>query len=390
MSEDHQHKRRVVIICPSADGTGAVANVAIHQARELSKFYQVLLLSDALPVQLIPGVEYAELNPIGFAWFRRLAHVPNEISFAISSRKFVERFHKKNKVDLVISHGHSVATLACAPLQRRYGVPFALVTHADIFDRPSGTYDARLTWFYKRVTPRAYRKADLIFAISPHMRSLAIQRGACPGNVVVVPNGVDPAELGCLDEISDNTTRHYKNNLEVLYVGRLSVEKGVDVLLEAIRILATDGVSIHLSIAGAGRCESEYKDFVRKHDLDGYVGYLGFQERNNLGRLYKSADVVCVPSRSEPFCVVAIEAMVCGRVVVGSNIGGIPFLIENDISGFLFDVEDSNMLVNILRRLASDYQIVKTIGEKARAVALERFNWEVIGKQLVSTIEKTL
>src|SRR5262249_39088431 len=148
-------------------------------------------------------------------------------------------------------HSHAVAALTAAPFRARTGVRFGLVVHGDIFDRPQGTYDARQTAFYRHVTPRAYRSADVIFALSPHMAGLAVRAGASRGAVVVVPNGVDPADIGLQDIVA---RRRRGDGLRLLYVGRLAVEKGVDVLVAACGLLPAS-LSVELDIVGTGPCE---------------------------------------------------------------------------------------------------------------------------------------
>src|SRR4029079_6031113 len=124
-----------------------------------------------------------------FRWLHRFGHVPREIAFARSAHRALALLHQSHGLALVLCHGHPAAALAGVPLQKASKVPYGLVTHGDIFDRPKGTYDALLTQFYKSVTPKAYRNANFVVALSPHMRALALRRGAKERSVHVIPNG---------------------------------------------------------------------------------------------------------------------------------------------------------------------------------------------------------
>lgn len=372
----------LVIVCPGCGGTGAVANVALHQARELARGNEVLLLSESLPERRIDGVEFGLLRPARFGWMRRFAHVPNEVAFALAARHEIIRRHRERKVDMVICHGHPVARIACVPLRRKHVIPYALVTHGDIFDRPAGTYDSRLTWFYRQVTPGAYRKADLVIALSPHMRELALCSGASPERIAIIPNGIDPGDIG----LTECDKKRYKNNesdpLEILFVGRLSVEKGVDVLLHACAILVARTTHFRLKIAGGGAEASNLKNMTKRLGLGNQVVFLGPVPRNKLGELYLSTDAVCVPSRSDPLPTVVLEAMASGVAVIGADTGGINYMVEHKKTGLLFPPDDARALAERFAWLAGNRHRATEMGIEGQQRARECFNWTTVGKKI--------
>lgn len=382
---NNDRARHLVVICPACGGAGAVANVALNQARELARYFRVTLLSDSFPAAGLEGVTYQPLHPPRFSWLRRFGHVTREIAFTLSAKAALCRLHASTGVDIVLCHGHPVAALAAGPVQRRLGIPYAMVTHGDIFDRPKGTYDPRLTWFYLLVTRPAYRGAALVVALSPHMRDLAMRGGAAPERVVVIPNGIDPAEIG-LDEWAVPAPRAPSDRLELLYVGRLSVEKGVDVLIAAAGLLKAAGVAFRLRLVGGGPEEGHLRAQVAQLQLDRDVAFLGPVSRLSLGPLYQSADVVCVPSRSESLPTVALEAMTAGVAVVGSAIGGIPSIIEEGVSGLLVPSETPQALAAALQRLGHAPSLMRCMGEAGQRRIVREFNWPDIGATLAREI----
>ena len=381
--------RHLVIICPACGGAGAVANVALNQSRELARYFRVTLLSDSFPATKLEGVTYQPLHPPRFAWLRRFGHVPREIAFTLSAKAALRKLHGGAGVDIVLCHGHAVAALAAGPMQRTLGIPYAMVTHGDIFDRPKGTYDPRLTWFYRQVTRPAYRGAALVVALSPRMRDLALRGGATPERVVVIPNGIDPAEIG-LDERAPPPPRAPNPRLELLYVGRLSVEKGVDVLIAAAGLLKADGVAFRLRLVGGGPEEGHLRAQVTQLQLDRDVAFLGPVPRLALGPLYQSADLVCVPSRSDPLPTVVLEAMASGRPLLGTVVGGLPFMVQDGQTGWLVAPGDPVVLAQRLRRSALDPSALAEQGLAARQVVGERFNWRSIGERLRVQLSRLL
>lgn len=378
----------VVMVCPAAGGSGSVANVALHHARELSREFQVTLMSDSFPEAREDGFSSLKpvlIEPVRFGWLRRFAHVPNEVAFAFAVRSAIAKVHRRQPVSIVICHGHSVATLAARALRDKLQIPYGLVTHGDIFDRPRGTYDPRLTWFYQRMTPVAYRDADLVIALSPHMAAMAIKGGANKKKVELIPNGIDPAEIG-LDSPLLKSRCRVTEYLELLYVGRLSTEKGVDILIEAAAVLKARGMPFRLRIAGTGVSALCLQSLVSKLQLGDVIEFIGPIPRTGLGELYQSADVVCVPSRSEPFGLVILEAMAAGTAVLGTNVGGIPYIVNDGVTGVLCAPNNPVAMADALGRLVSEVGAIQRLGTAGHQHVMREFTWEHVGRLLSSAL----
>ena len=166
-------------------------------------------------------------------------------------------------------------------------------------------------------------------------------------DVRVIPSGVDlPADVG--EEASPP---------EVLYVGRLSAEKGVLDLLAA-----SDGM--RLRIVGDGPLRSRVP------------GALGFVPHHELSALYSRAAVVACPSRREGFGVACAEAMAHGRPVVASAVGGLLDLVEDGETGLLVPPGDVERLRAALQHLLDDAALRARMGRAGRTRAQERLSWE--------------
>jgi glycosyltransferase involved in cell wall biosynthesis len=382
----------VVVVCTACGHGGSVANVALKQARELAKYFsKVTLISESFPDKVPNGVRICNITPQRFYWLRRFCHVPNEYAFDNAVLRALTDLHKNEKVDLILFHGHSPATIAGIPLKQKYGIPYALVTHGDIFDRPAGTYDRLLTAFYKKMTPPAYQHADLIIALSPHMAECAKRGGAKPENVALLANGIDLEDIG-LDFDTATTRSGHKNNLSplgILYVGVLSVPKGVETLLGACAVLKAWETPFSLTIAGTGPLESFLKRQADDHGLKESVHFKGYVPRHDLGHLYQQADVVCVPSLSDPLPTVVLESLAAGTPVVGTEVGGIPFMIDSGFNGLLIPPGNPQSLAEVLRRLAENRDTLDCLAVHARPSVLPRFSWELVGQRLRELITLT-
>ncbi|HEX7830188.1 MAG TPA: glycosyltransferase family 4 protein [Thermoanaerobaculia bacterium] len=353
----------VAIVCRGLGGAGSVAAVALRQARELAKSERVTLISDSFPDDC--AFERILVAPPDFALLRRLRHVFDEVAFARVAKNALLAIPD---VGFVLAHSHATAYIAA----RHRGVPFGLFVHGDIFDRPAGTYDARLTAFYQWVTPRAYRAANVTFVLSQPFVELATRHGA--KDVVIVPNGIDPAEIGARETGARHTP------LRILNVGRLAVEKGLDDLIDACDLLDFD---YRLTFVGSGP--------LAEHLLargNAKMQFIGVQPRSNLGALYADHDVFCAPSISEAFGLVVLEALACGLPVVGTRVGGIGEMVQDEANGLLVPPHDPRALADALTRLANDEPLRARLAANARASVLPRFSWAEIGARILGVIRR--
>ena len=187
------------------------------------------------------------------------------------------------------------------------------------------------------------RRARVVICPSPALADAAREFGVSPR---VVPNGVElPAEIGAPVEPP-----------HVLYVGRLSEEKGVRELLEA-----TEGLP--RVVVGDGPLRGLFPDAV------------GFVPPRELHPYYERAAVVVCPSQREGYGVVAREAMAHGRPVVATAVGGLADAVEDGVTGLIVPPRDPVALRAALERLLGDSELRAQLGSAARDAARVRFSW---------------
>lgn len=204
--------------------------------------------------------------------------------------------------------------------------------------------DAELARRLRIVFRTLVRRARLVICASHALAETAKALGA--QEVQVIPSGVEvPATVADPDEPP-----------HVLFVGRLSEEKGVPELLEATGGLAR-------VIVGDGPLR------------DGIPEAVGFVPPSELGRYYERAAVVVCPSRREGYGVVAREAMAYGRPVVASAVGGLPDAVEDGVTGLLVPPRDTGQLRAAIERLLADAELRRRLGQAARERAVERLSW---------------
>jgi glycosyltransferase involved in cell wall biosynthesis len=355
----------IAVVCRALGEPGAVASIALRQARELTRHARITLVSDSFP----DGIDWADLARVpmpDFHALRRLRHVPDEVAFGRNVNRVLRSLQG---IDFILAHAHSAAHIGA----RGLGIPFGFFVHGDIFARPKGTYDARLTAFYRWIAPRAYRSADVVFALAPYLADMARTHGA--KQVEVIPNGIDLTDLG---EIPHQPAT--SNQQRLLSVGRLAIEKGVEHLIAACRLLTIDWT---LTVAGSGPLESHLRDAAR--DLPN-IRFLGNIPRTALGALYREHDLFVTATLNEAFALTLLEALACGLPVIGTDIPALRAVIREGENGLLVPPADPRALAAAIERVASDDALRQTLAANAHDSVLPEYSWPAIGDRLADRI----
>ncbi len=222
---------------------------------------------------------------------------------------------------------------------------------------------SRTQWRVKRwATLRSQR----VIANSRAGGEYACARMGLPANAIdIVYNGVA--------ETPTPAPRGAGTALELLFVGRLVEQKNVAVLLRAMRRLAAnDAPPVRLRIAGDGPLRGELEAMRVAYGLADRVEMLG--EREDVADLMASAHAVVLPSLREGLSNVILEAMMAGRAVVASNVGGNPELVEHGVTGTLFANDEDEALADAIATLAANPRTRERMGQTARRRAVDRYS----------------
>jgi len=200
---------------------------------------------------------------------------------------------------------------------------------------------------------------DVIIAPSKFMKK-TLRKGGIKNEIKVLPNFVD------LEQFAWDARPRLGEGL--LYVGRLSEEKGLFTLLEALKKLPE---KIPLKIVGTGELLENLLQYINQNGLQKQVSLLGFKQGEELRNLIRDCRLLVVPSISYENCPLSLlEAMALGKPVLASRIGGIPELIETDSNlqrGALFEAGDALDLAQKIALYYGDEPLMVEWGQKARA-----------------------
>lgn len=262
--------------------------------------------------------------------------------FNVHGLNQILQFARERQVDVIHSHGYR-ANIMLGVVPRRYR------TCAMICTLHGWTAKGRLGRLaaYEWLDRFVVHRFDRVVAVSEPIRKM-LARTVPAARLARVSNGiaVDVAMKAPASKLGPRHDTAYRPLL--LAAGRLSYEKGFDLLVNAIALLRQEGTELRAVIAGDGPMRESMRHLVAKHGLADRVELLGF--RDNLGPLFLEADLFVLPSRSEGLPLVLLEAMAHRLPVVATPVGEVPTVLEGGRLGTLARAADANALAEALRR----------------------------------------
>lgn len=352
----------------------------------------------------LPPLVQLEPPPRGVA--ARAAAVARMV-WSTSSRRGIDAVVRSFRPDVVHLHNiyHQLSPSILRPLAER-GIPTVMTLHDYKLACPTYRFmdhgkvcEACLDGRFRHAVQRRCKDGSLGASTVLALES-AVHRaiGAYDGvGVFISPSrfladrmakaGVHPDRMHVLNNFVDARAVTPKRSPggNVAFAGRLSYEKGVDVLIEAVARL---GSGVELDIAGDGPERSALEALAAAR-APGRVRFHGQMGKDRLRALLRSAAVLGVPSRwHENQPMVVLEAFACGVPVVTSNLGGLPELVDSGQDGLVVPANDPEALAGALTHVLEDPDRGLTMGQAARAKALEAFTPEQHLKRLEALYHK--
>jgi starch synthase len=315
------------------------------------------------------------------------------------------------KIDADLVHCHTWYSHFGGILARlNYGLPLVITTHSLEPLRPwkreqlAGGYDLSL-WVEKT----ALEMADAIIAVSGETKA-DIERlfDVDPERVHVIHNGIDLEEYRKVDSTAA-LKRHGidPNKPYLLFVGRITRQKGIIHLVRAIPFMDTDfQIVLCAGAPDTPEIAEEMKAAVEsaRKKRSGIIWIEEMLDRPAVIELYSHAAVFCCPSIYEPFGIINLEAMACGTAVVASAVGGIKEVVVDGETGFLVPLEQmkespfeplnpekfSRDLAARISQLMQDRQLREKFGRAGRKRAEKHFSWSAIAKETKKLYESLL
>ena len=336
---------RVLIVSPRAQGIGGIAYHVSTLARKLrERGFNVTIYSCEntlhVPIKGLANPSFAFSS-----WLKCLLDLP----------------YPPQPYDVV--HAHNIPSALA--MRSSWAKKKILTLH--------GVYSEQLEvlhrWFPRAVAKRAERVAlswaDELTVVSMDAAKHYRKKGF---HVHYIPNAIDFSEL------PSQGLKLYDN--QVIYVGRLSKEKGVDLLLKAFK----ETPQYHLLIVGGGPKEAELRRASRRLSN---IHVIGPKPRKLALKLIKGSDLLVQPSRREGLSTAVLEAMAMGVPVVATNVGGNAELIKHQTTGLLIEPDNVTSIIKAVEMLITDSSLAKKLATQAKSHVAAHYSWDKVLRQYI-------
>jgi glycosyltransferase involved in cell wall biosynthesis len=232
--------------------------------------------------------------------------------------------------------------------------------------------------FFKVIDGFTYSRYDKIVCVSKQVEKALIKW--CPETackVIVIKNAIP---------IKDKLNFEREKLYDIIFVGRLEKQKGIDILFKAIQILKEKHHrNLRVAIVGDGSLMESLKKIALRYGINEHIDFLGV--RKDVLELMRKSLVFVLPSRWEGFGLVLLEAMSVGTPIVATKVGGIPEIIEDGKDGILVEPENPEELAKAILRLLSDVNLRSLISSNAYKKVKEEYSIEKYTKTLLGLYE---
>ncbi|HEY32018.1 MAG TPA: glycosyltransferase family 4 protein [Dehalococcoidia bacterium] len=362
-----------------------IDGVTIHKLESLNLYESTNSVWQELP-RLRNPLRFYEFLAVSLGTF------PEPFTFSIRAFNRLRALQSEIKFDVI----HDNQSLGWGLLlMKRLKVPVVATIHHPIpVDRQLALAQAeglreqfRLRKFYSFIgmQKQVAQRLDRVITVSENSaqdinRILNVRCDA----IRIVLNGVDTDYFDGNGHIPKEA-----NSLIMVSSGNGHI-KGLPFLLEALHIVRQE-TPAKLTVVGNGTSDDQPNHLVQKYGLEDAVTFTGKIEKDELAKLYASSEIAVVPSLYEGFGLPAAEAMSCGLPIVSTSAGALPEVVgEDGKAGFLVPPADPDNLAVALKRLLSDKQLGKSMGDAGRKRVLENFSWQQTALNTVRVYEELL
>ncbi len=309
-------------------------------------------------------------------WFKRGIHYT--LKSLLRASVFIHN-------DFSIIHSHSLfSTYDYLFLKDVFGIPITTTFH--------GLIPKSANMLPPGKVKQALEIADIYFVNTHFAQNQLTELGCQKGKIHIIPQGTNPADFTYTEKAIEP-----QKPVILLSVGRLSIEKGFHVAIEAVSRLITEYPHIRYHIVGGGPEEVHLRQIINKYGIEENVKIFGSVSTDTLRQHYADSHIFILPSidfkdgsHTETQGVVMQEAQASGSVVIASRTGGIPEIIIDGETGLLFNERDSNQLCEKIKQLINHPELYNSLRHNGYNDIQNRFNHIMIGKQLMDIYQKLI
>lgn len=278
--------------------------------------------------------------------------------------------------DFDIIHAHDwLVKEAAGEMAKETGTPLVVTIHATEHGRNRGIFND-LQRTINNVEMSLVREADGVITCSNYMADEVCRLFEIPRvKVAVIPNGVDPESVKLNP---GEPVKYGSRSFEIVFLGRLVPEKGVQILIQALPFIAESIPQVKLLVAGRGPYEEELVSQAWNCGVLEKVSFVGFVDDNQRNEMLSRAGVAVFPSLYEPFGIVALEAMAAGVPVVISDTGGLSDIVNHGVDGYKAPPGQPELLAMYIKQILLNPALAEEFARNSMRRVLTKYDWRII------------
>jgi glycogen(starch) synthase len=297
--------------------------------------------------------------------------------------------------DFDIVHAHDWLVLPCTSESRNFfDCTMVGTLHSLEYKRAGGTVSSPEGYMVESLEWWLTYESSQIIVSSNAMKNDTKWKYQVPEEKIwVIPIGLDPTKFNSAHPNKDEIRQKFgisRSDQLVLFVGRLTHQKGCEFLIRAIPTVAKAHSNVKLVIVGDGYMRGELENIARTTGEGWRIKFVGFIPDSEVVDLMLSADTMVIPSVYEPFGVVALEAMAARIPLVASNVDGLAEIVRHEYNGILTYPKDPSSISWGISRILSDPLNSKRLVENASRDLSSRYTWESIAALTLECYKKAL
>ena len=304
-------------------------------------------IEDNLRTYRYKDYNYFPKNPMMFKSFNKRMN-----------KLYKEIVKKEGKVDIIHAHSCFWGGIAAAYISKKYNIPLVITEHSSL------KYAKYSKDSYKKYIFDAYKEADVLIAVGTGLKEEI--SGYVDREITVIPNMVDLN----LFYIDDNKNEKFT----FFSCAFLEEGKGMEDLIKAFS-MAYKGQDVILNIGGDGSTKNALEELSKELQIDNQVNFLGALSREQVSEEMRKCDAFALPSEHETFGVVYIEALACGKPVIGADNGGAEDIIE-EYNGIIANKKDIDSIKDALIEIKENYNIYNK--NLIRKKVVDKYSEEVL------------
>jgi len=312
-------------------------------------------------------------------------------------------FIRKEEVCYELVHANFfMSALVASRIKKVFNIPYVVTFHAlglvrKIHQKEMDQFPPERIEIERHIL----KNADHIIAECPQDKEDMIRLyHAPPENISIVPCGFSSKEFFPIDKKkARNILKFPQNENIILQLGRMVPRKGVDNVIQALGEIKKHEKSLRLVIVGGEHdtpdpslCPelARLQKIAKQEDVEDLVVFTGRKQRDALKFYYAAADIFITTPWYEPFGITPLEAMACGTPVIGSNVGGIKFTVEEGKTGFLVPPHQPKALAESIETLVADEKLLGAMHHNALKRVNKYFTWRSVAASCHHLYEKII